>query len=70
MQKPAKPGLLLIGVGTILTSMSVTGFALGYLIDWWAGTKPVFMLLLGFLGIVGGFIRAYKLLTHPDLNKN
>lgn len=70
MAKPAKPGLLLLGVGTILTSMTVAGFLLGYLLDLWLDSSPVFMLILGFLGLLGGFMRAFKLLTHPDLNKN
>ena len=70
MKKPAKPGLLLLGVGTILTSMTVSGFLLGYLLDLWLDSSPVFMLILGFLGMLGGFMRAFKLLTHPDLNKN
>lgn len=70
MAKPAKPGLLLLSVGTILTSMTVAGFLLGYLVDLWLDTAPVFLLLLGFLGLLGGFMRAYKLLTHPDLNRH
>jgi len=63
--KQAKP--LLIGVGTMLTSMVVSGFLLGYLVDWWLGTMPWFLLGLGILGFVGGILKVYKLLTHPGI---
>ena len=66
MEKPQAKGLLLIGVGTMLTSMVVAGFLLGYAVDTWADTRPVFMLLLGALGLVGGFLKVFKLLTRTD----
>lgn len=67
--KPRKNrSLLLVGVGSMLTSIVVSGFLLGYAVDAWIDTKPVFMLLLGGLGFVGGFLKVYKLLIHPDLN--
>lgn len=66
MKQPPKTGLLLIGVGTMLTSMVVAGFLLGYAVDTWADTRPVFMLLLGALGLIGGFLKVYKLLSRPD----
>lgn len=66
MEKPQGQGLLLIGVGTMLTSMIVAGFLLGYAVDTWADTKPVFMLLMGALGLVGGFLKVYKLLSRSD----
>jgi len=67
MEKPQTKGLLLIGVGTMLTSMVVAGFLLGYAVDTWADSRPVFMLLLGGLGLVGGFLKVYKLLMRTDL---
>jgi ATP synthase protein I len=54
--------LVLVGAGTILTSMIAAGFLLGYAVDVWLGTLPVFMLAFGALGLVGGFIRLHKLL--------
>ena len=67
--KPRKNrSLLLVGVGSMLTSIVVSGFLLGYAVDAWIDTKPIFMLLLGGLGFVGGFLKVYKLLIHPDLN--
>ena len=69
MTKPANTGLLLIGVGSMLTSMMVSGFVLGFFVDYWADTTPLFLLVFGLLGTIGGFMKAYRLLTHPDLNK-
>ena len=61
------PGLLLIGVGTILSSTVVAGFLLGFLTDRWLETQPIFFLAFGVLGFVGGILKVYKLLTDPGL---
>ena len=61
--KPGSSGLLLIGTGTMLTSMVVSGFVLGYLTDRWLDSQPVFMLVFGGLGFVGGILKVYKLLS-------
>jgi len=63
MGKPSYSGLALIGVGTILTSTIIAGFLLGYGVDKWLDSLPVFMLLFGALGVVGGFLKVYKLLS-------
>ncbi len=68
MAQPKQSGVLLIGVGTILTSMVVAGFLLGYAVDYWLGTMPLFLLSFGCLGLIGGVLKVYKLLSHPDLN--
>lgn len=60
--KPAR-GLGLIGVGTILASMVLSGFILGYWADVWLDTGPLFMLLFAGLGFVGGILKIHKLLT-------
>ena len=61
------PGLLLISVGTMLTSMIVAGFLLGYGLDVWLDTKPIFMLILGVMGFIGGILKVYRLLNDPNL---
>lgn len=63
MKKNKGAGLLLIGVGTHLTSMIAAGFLLGYGLDVLIDTRPLFMLLFGALGFVGGILKAYTLLT-------
>ena len=56
-------GVLMIGVGTHLTAMIAAGFLLGFGLDHLIDTKPVFMMLFGVLGFVGGIIKACQLLT-------
>jgi len=62
MSKPNGAGWLLIGVGTQLAAMVVTGFMLGYGADYLLNTQPIFMLIFGVLGFVGGILSAMKLL--------
>lgn len=62
MNKNKKPGLLMIGVGTHLTSMIAAGFILGFGLDYLMETTPVFMMLFGVLGFVGGIIKACEML--------
>ena len=66
-EKEKKLNLLLLGVGSILTSMIASGLILGFLLDWWLGTTPLFMMALGALGFVGGLLKVYKMLTHPEM---
>lgn len=65
--KTKGPGLLLVSVGTMLSSMVVAGFLLGYWVDGWLGTPPVFMLAFGGMGLVGGFLKVCKLLNDPKM---
>jgi ATP synthase protein I len=61
-----RPGLLLISVGSVLSSMVVAGFLLGYVIDVFLDTKPLVMLSFGVLGFVGGLLKVYKILSDPE----
>lgn len=65
--KSKGPGLLLISVGTVLSSMVIAGFLLGYGLDVWLDTKPILMLILGALGFIGGILKVYRLLNDPNL---
>jgi F0F1-type ATP synthase assembly protein I len=56
-------GWVLIGVGTHMTATVIVGFALGYAIDSWIDSRPIFMLILGCLGFVGGVLKAFRILT-------
>ncbi len=58
--------LLQTGVGTVLSSMAISGFILGFATDQLFDTTPIFMLAFGLLGVVGGTMNAHKfLLTVP-----
>lgn len=49
-------------VGTQLVVSIFIGFGVGYWLDGKFDTRPVFMLLLTFLGVAAGFINVYKVL--------
>ncbi|VAW87064.1 hypothetical protein MNBD_GAMMA18-1840 [hydrothermal vent metagenome] len=66
-EKEKKLNLLLLGVGQMLTSMVIAGLILGFFVDWWFGTTPIFLFLFCVLGFVGGMLKVYKLLTHPEM---
>lgn len=67
-----KPSLLHIGAGNIFASMIISGLILGYFVDQWLETLPIFMLLFAVLGFVGGMKRIHALLQydHRDKDKN
>jgi ATP synthase protein I len=48
--------------------MTIAGFILGFVTDYLFDTTPIFLLSFGLLGFIGGTLRVYKFLTHPDLN--
>lgn len=54
---------VLMGAGSILTSMIASGLLLGYLADYWLDSRPLFMLVCAGLGAVGGFLKVYRLLS-------
>lgn len=64
-----KPALnfLLIGAGSIFTSMIVAGFLVGYVFDELFDTKPIFLLVCGLMGFIGGILKIQKLLGKMDL---
>lgn len=66
MKKPRGTAMVLLGVGTMLSSMVITGFLLGYALDVWLDTRPLFMFSFGVLGFVGGMLKVYKMLSRPD----
>jgi len=68
-KRKKKPALnfLLLGAGSMFTSMIVAGFIVGFAIDWWFETTPLFMLGCGVLGFVGGIMKVHKLLEKMEL---
>jgi len=67
----SKPGMnfLLMGSGQMFTSMVISGFIVGYAFDYFLGTTPIFMLLCGLLGIIGGSPKVHRIVTRMD-NQN
>lgn len=70
-QEPPKPALnfLLMGAGSMFTSMIVAGFLVGYVLDEVFDTKPIFLLSCGVLGFIGGMQKVSKLLSKMDAPK-
>ncbi|MDG6774278.1 AtpZ/AtpI family protein [Thiomicrorhabdus sp. ZW0627] len=72
-QKP-KPGdapkpavnFLLMSAGSIFTSMIVAGFLVGYALDQLFETTPIFLLLCGLLGFIGGTQKVMRLSSKLD----
>ncbi|MGU9977897.1 MAG: AtpZ/AtpI family protein [Candidatus Oxydemutatoraceae bacterium WSBS_2016_MAG_OTU14] len=65
-QPPSPPkgnSWLFIGAGSMFTAMILVGFILGYGVDVWLGTNPLFMLILGLMGFIGGILRLIRVLT-------
>ena len=63
--KPAV-NFLLISAGSIFTSMIVAGFLVGYAFDQLFETTPIFLLLCGLLGFVGGMQKVMRLTSRMD----
>ncbi|MBL1146585.1 MAG: AtpZ/AtpI family protein [Pseudomonadota bacterium] len=42
------------------------GAFLGYLLDAWLGTKPLFMIVMFFLGFIAGFVNIYRWQTGQE----
>lgn len=76
----AKPkvgmNFLLIGSGQMFTSMVIAGFIVGFAMDYLLGTTPIFMMLCGLLGLIGGSQKVHRLLQnmektqHKEQNKD
>jgi len=62
--------LLQTGVGTIMSSMAISGFILGFGADQLFDTTPIFLLSFGLLGVIGGTMKAHKFLMHVPGQKN
>ena len=55
--------LLHAGVGSMVSSMTISGFILGFGADYLAGTTPIFMMIFGALGLVGGIMKAHRVMS-------
>lgn len=50
--------------GVDLASSVIAGLLIGLVLDWWLGTRPVFIIVGTIAGFVGGF---YKLWRHSAI---
>ena len=70
MKKNPLSDLLMVSAGNVFASMVISGLLLGYLVDGWLDTRPIFMLGVGALGLIGGFQRVHKLLGAKDKQRH
>ena len=63
-----KPALnfLLMGAGSMFTATIVAGFLVGYVIDLLLETTPIFMMVCGVMGFIGGIQKVMKLSSKLD----
>ena len=64
-----KTNLLLIGAGTMLASMTISGFLIGYALDYFLDTTPIFLFLIGLFGFIGGILRVKEILLKNTYQK-
>ncbi|MBI2565909.1 MAG: AtpZ/AtpI family protein [Candidatus Schekmanbacteria bacterium] len=57
----AKEVANLAAVGIHLVVCTVIGVAIGYYLDQWLGSAPIFLLLFMLLGVVAGFRNVWRL---------
>ena len=67
-KKGPSPALnfLLMGAGSIFTSMLIAGFLVGYFLDQVFDTTPIFLMACGVLGFIGGIQKVHKLSSKLD----
>jgi F0F1-type ATP synthase assembly protein I len=54
------------GLGFILPAGAVGGFGLGWVLDRWLHTSPLFALILGLVGAGAGVIEILRILTRAE----
>jgi F0F1-type ATP synthase assembly protein I len=53
-------------LGFILPAGAVGGYVLGWLLDDWLHTSPVFSIVLGFVGAAGGLVEILRILNREE----
>jgi ATP synthase protein I len=61
----------LASIGISIVVATFIGFGLGYFIDTYFGTRPVFMIIFLLLGVAAGFVGALRTInsTEKDVKK-
>ena len=56
-------------VGTEIVASTVIALTLGYLIDQWLHTRPIFLIVFAVFGLVAGLINLYHIMVIDVQNK-
>ena len=63
-QEKEQPGHLWgLRVGTEIVASMVIGLSIGYLIDQWLHTRPIFLIVFAVFGLIAGLINLYHILV-------
>ena len=54
------------GLGLVFFSSIAGGYFLGWLVDRWLGTAPIFALILGGLGMAVGLVEVLKMIKQAE----
>lgn len=63
---PPALNFLLMGAGSMFTSMLIAGFLVGYVLDQLFDTTPIFLMFCGLLGFIGGLQKVHRLSSKLD----
>jgi F0F1-type ATP synthase assembly protein I len=58
--------VMVSGLGFVLFASIGGGYFLGWLVDRWLGTAPIFGLILAGLGMVGGLIEILQIMKRVE----
>ena len=50
-------------VGTEIVASTMIGLGIGFLLDRWLDTRPVFLIIFAIFGLAAGFINLYQLMV-------
>ena len=53
-------------LGFILPAAAVAGFGLGWFVDRWLHTSPIFAMILGLIGAAAGVVEIITILTRAE----
>ncbi|MBN4076650.1 AtpZ/AtpI family protein [Mariprofundus ferrooxydans] len=58
-----------VRVGTEIVASTMIGLGIGFFLDHWLDTRPIFLIVFAIFGIVAGFINLYQLMV-IDMQKS
>lgn len=56
-------------VGTEIVASTMIGLGIGFFLDRWLDTRPLFLIIFAIFGLAAGFLSLYQLMV-IDLQKN
>ena len=57
-------------VGTEIVASMIIGLTIGYFIDQWLHTRPVFLIIFAFFGLAAGSLNLYRMMVIDNQQKD